>query len=599
MPPSSSSRPKLASNSSDSGPISLNHAESPLTNLVRRTSSRRARQTASALDQQHKQDLHTPPIQETREDPYINESTANYNYNHSPRSSSPSHDEVYAYAYQPEPSSSGSQYAYVQSDSNNVVDNYYYEPHDSPPRRQMANLSLKVDTSGDNLLASNGLPSPLLHSHFARDSYATASISDQHSYWDPDTSGTRSSTQSSNYKQSSRRATREGEGDFDDERSDYGRYDYFVDDSSSMYSSSPSQGPALRDSWNSTATGATVRRPDYYIPNADIRGENQLTGSSGPTPTVVVTEEGIDGAERVVERSSSVLRPGPGRAPIVQPVTANFSRPVRESSHPGHAQGERVKVQVPQEMRDQKLKVLERNARRAPTPTGTHPPSTIQSSANSRQSLESVRSAATITEKNNAVPTNPQPMRAVEQPLPSPSSLYSSNYSFYQYESPVPSPVGAGFGQSTNSGNRPQSSLKAADAEKVTGPRTPQDYLQLGIQHHEANRLGESARCFERSANEGGGCGVGMLMYGLTLRHGWGCAKNERLGFKWLMKAAESAIGDLENVRTGGRTIEVGAVQTELVLAIYEVGQCFFHGWGVGKDQKMAVVRLPPLKWCM
>ena len=31
-------------------------------------------------------------------------------------------------------------------------------------------------------------------------------------------------------------------------------------------------------------------------------------------------------------------------------------------------------------------------------------------------------------------------------------------------------------------------------------------------------------------------------------------------------------------------------VQTELVLAIYEVGQCFFQGWGVPKDQKMAVV---------
>ena len=26
-------------------------------------------------------------------------------------------------------------------------------------------------------------------------------------------------------------------------------------------------------------------------------------------------------------------------------------------------------------------------------------------------------------------------------------------------------------------------------------------------------------------------------------------------------------------------------------MAIYEVGQCFFHGWGVRKDQKMAVVR--------
>ncbi|KAF8895010.1 HCP-like protein [Gymnopilus junonius] len=78
-------------------------------------------------------------------------------------------------------------------------------------------------------------------------------------------------------------------------------------------------------------------------------------------------------------------------------------------------------------------------------------------------------------------------------------------------------------------------------------------------------------------------------MYGLTLRHGWGCQKNEKVGFRWLMKAAEYAVGDLEKVRTGGQGVEFSVLQSELVLAIYEVGQCFFHGWGVVKDQKMAV----------
>ncbi|KII86524.1 hypothetical protein PLICRDRAFT_114499 [Plicaturopsis crispa FD-325 SS-3] len=71
-------------------------------------------------------------------------------------------------------------------------------------------------------------------------------------------------------------------------------------------------------------------------------------------------------------------------------------------------------------------------------------------------------------------------------------------------------------------------------------------------------------------------------MWGLTLRHGWGCEKNEKNGFKWLRKAAEMATEDLESAREG-------ASQNELVLAIYEVAQCFFQGWGVPKDQKMAV----------
>lgn len=31
-------------------------------------------------------------------------------------------------------------------------------------------------------------------------------------------------------------------------------------------------------------------------------------------------------------------------------------------------------------------------------------------------------------------------------------------------------------------------------------------------------------------------------------------------------------------------------LQNELVLAVYEVGQCFFRGWGVVKDKEMGVV---------
>lgn len=204
----------------------------------------------------------------------------------------------------------------------------------------------------------------------------------------------------------------------------------------------------------------------------------------------------------------------------------------------------------------------------------------------------------------------------------SPVSLYS-NYSYYPYDNAIPSPTAGSFQsqEASSHGARLQAHFqppsKAASHNAMTGDRvplseatasTPQDFLQLGIQHHEANRLQESAACFEKSAKSNGGCGVGMLMWGLALRHGWGCEKNEKLGFKWLQKAAEHAVEDLESSRGG---TDVGAVQvsfmtdnyvlskryvsfkqTELLLAIYEVGQCFFQGWGVPKDQKMAVVSL-------
>lgn len=102
-----------------------------------------------------------------------------------------------------------------------------------------------------------------------------------------------------------------------------------------------------------------------------------------------------------------------------------------------------------------------------------------------------------------------------------------------------------------------------------------------------------------------------MLMYGLSLRHGWGCPRNEKSGFHWLKKAAELAITDLEKGKQGvdamairvspskmqshGHRLEALG-QSELILAIYEVGQSFYQGWGVPKDKKMGVVSMRVFK---
>jgi hypothetical protein len=56
-----------------------------------------------------------------------------------------------------------------------------------------------------------------------------------------------------------------------------------------------------------------------------------------------------------------------------------------------------------------------------------------------------------------------------------------------------------------------------------------------------------------------------MLLWGLTLRHGWGCEKNEKSGFKWLTKAAESAVDDLGKAREG---TDVKAVRVSSVCWI-------------------------------
>ncbi|KAF8168364.1 hypothetical protein B0H34DRAFT_685197 [Crassisporium funariophilum] len=572
---------------------SIKQAESPLATLVRRTSSRRMRGAAAGREQfQQQVSYFKPQPQDQQEGQYASyydqqqgepAHAQGYAYGHAHDTATPTADaynnytdEAYAYAYSDDPNPN----IYVDSVPTNM--------NHTPPRHQPSHL--------DTARANQPLApphSPLLHSHFARDSYATASSADDTSYLYADTSGIRTSTASSRSRSSS------GErGGVDDGASDY-RYRYFDDDTSSVYSQrtmqmgrgqgqgqGQGQGPALRDSWRSTDTGGTYSRalsndprpsqqqqPYQYQPPSQALSQSQPQppSPSSPIPALVISSP----SDSLSYSPSPEQHTRGGRTPIVKPVTANFSRPVREAAHKHEVVGERVTVQLPEEMREGKMKVLERNARRGVSPS----PSPSPHSQN-----------ASVMEGNGSIQP-PGMKRGGERS--SPVSVYSA-YSYYNYDSAMPSPTGSqGSGPPVEQSNQflsptPNRSPTTTESAGGGGLRTPQDYLQLGIQHHEANRLEESARCFERSAKESGGCGVGMLMYGLALRHGWGCAKNEKVGFRWLRKAAESAVVDLERVRVGG-DVDAGAVQTELVLAIYEVGQCYFHGWGVAKDQKMGV----------
>lgn len=260
------------------------------------------------------------------------------------------------------------------------------------------------------------------------------------------------------------------------------------------------------------------------------QGNVQQEYDDGRVPTVVVSTE-------PEPPSVSTYTPA-GRVPSRLPSGhANFSRPV-----PPPISG----------TEEQKRQVLMRNAH---SHTGTPHNDASRSQAPS-PSLQQNRSA----------PASPIPGQRVV----SSTSVYS-NYSYYPYEgatpsqskthlSPLPSPVIA----ITPAAPEP---MVQPDGMQVNldNPQTAQDFLQLGIQHHLANELTKSADCFEKSATVNGGCGVGMLMWGLTLRHGWGCPGNEARGFKWLRKAAELAVNDLEGARAGMDTkaIKVRKVVSE------------------------------------
>ncbi|CAO3702544.1 unnamed protein product [Rhizopus stolonifer] len=77
-----------------------------------------------------------------------------------------------------------------------------------------------------------------------------------------------------------------------------------------------------------------------------------------------------------------------------------------------------------------------------------------------------------------------------------------------------------------------------------------------------------------------------MFLYGVSLRHGWGCKKNEYGAFQYLQKAAEHAVQDLSNIAS---TVNKLASKGELIMAIYELGVSFKHGWGCKKNKEFAV----------
>ncbi|GJJ68278.1 uncharacterized protein EMPS_00624 [Entomortierella parvispora] len=123
--------------------------------------------------------------------------------------------------------------------------------------------------------------------------------------------------------------------------------------------------------------------------------------------------------------------------------------------------------------------------------------------------------------------------------------------------------------------------------EEAVGPSNPmpekaEDFVRQGIEYHETGEIAKATHFFRTAAELGDP--VGMLMYGLSVRHGWGCAANRQLAFQYLQKSAEHAVGDLKSRDSFAST----AAKGELVLAIYELGICFRHGWGAAKNKKTA-----------
>lgn len=66
-------------------------------------------------------------------------------------------------------------------------------------------------------------------------------------------------------------------------------------------------------------------------------------------------------------------------------------------------------------------------------------------------------------------------------------------------------------------------------------------------------------------------------------RHGWGCTADPERAITYLSTAASNS-AQVESLALSAGKKKGGAAKGELVLAMFELAQCYRQGWGVKKD---------------
>ncbi|KAJ3109768.1 hypothetical protein HDU96_007100 [Phlyctochytrium bullatum] len=146
-------------------------------------------------------------------------------------------------------------------------------------------------------------------------------------------------------------------------------------------------------------------------------------------------------------------------------------------------------------------------------------------------------------------------------------------------------------------------------------PKEVIDPLMRGIWYHENEHLDAAAYYFSVSANAGSQ--LGLFLYAIHLRHGWGVTKDETAAVNILVATADNAVTEVVDTcrppancnpsptplppRTSSKIPIVDRADTpstlstsprtrriateELSFALYELSNCFRQGWGVRRNR--------------
>lgn len=109
--------------------------------------------------------------------------------------------------------------------------------------------------------------------------------------------------------------------------------------------------------------------------------------------------------------------------------------------------------------------------------------------------------------------------------------------------------------------------------------------IQEAIRLHEEGSLEAATNMFHQLAEQGNV--LSQVLFGLSLRHGWGCTPDPQRAVTYLSAAASNS-AEIESQALQAGMKKGGAAKGELVLAIFELANCFRHGWGVPIDKAAA-----------
>ena len=124
--------------------------------------------------------------------------------------------------------------------------------------------------------------------------------------------------------------------------------------------------------------------------------------------------------------------------------------------------------------------------------------------------------------------------------------------------------------------------------QRSAGATADEENIQEAIRLHEKGNLEASTALFGRLADpSGANNALAQVLYGLALRHAWGIEANQEQAVHYLSLAASNS-AEVEKLALGAGMKKGGAAKGELVLAMYELANCFRNGWGIKKDPAAA-----------